>query len=91
MEYVLDQREIRLGRGPGVDLALEEPSLACQHARIVFGAGAFHLVAITEDVATEVNGGPIDRQELKPSDRLRLGDVLFEFAVEARMDRDSAR
>ena len=34
MEHVLDQRRVSLGRGPGVDLALDDESLVCEHAEL---------------------------------------------------------
>ena len=84
MEFTLDQRAIRLGRGPGVDLAIDDPSLEIQHARLEFRAGSYWLCNVAREANTELNGAAVSRQELKRDDRIRLGDVAFEYTVELR-------
>ena len=84
MQYVLDQRTIRIGRGPGVDLALDDATVEREHARLTFADGAFHLVDRSQRSDTRVNGGPISRQRLKTSDRLHLGETSLEYELQAR-------
>ena len=84
MEHVLDQHRVTLGRGPGVDLALDDESLACQHAALEFVEGGFRLCKLTETAETCVNGGPVEMAPLKPDDRFQLGALFFSYVVERR-------
>jgi len=83
MEFVLDQRSIRVGRGPGVDLAIDDPSLETVHARIEFENGAFR-VCVAAEAELLLNGGSVKSGELKADDRLDLGSVSFGFSLEPR-------
>lgn len=84
MEYVLDQRRVSLGRGPGVDLACDDESLACEHAVLEFSDGGFRLRSLTDAAEICLNGGPVETATLKPGDRFQLGDLLFSYVVEPR-------
>lgn len=84
MEHVLDQRRVSLGRGPGVDLALDDESLACAHAQLEFCKGGFRLRRLSEEAATRLNGAPVESAELKPNDRFQLGRLSFSYVVERR-------
>ena len=87
MEYVLDQRRVSLGRGPGVDLALDDDSLSGEHAVLEFADGGFHLRSLTDSGETRVNGGPVKTSPLKPGDRFELGGLSFSYSVKPRTDR----
>ncbi len=84
MEHVLDQRRVSLGRGPGVDLALDDESLAYAHAELEFCKGGFRLRRLSEEAATRLNGAPVESAELKPNDRFQLGRLSFSYVVERR-------
>lgn len=90
MEYVLDQRIIRLGRGPGVDLAIDDPSLERVHARIEFKDGAFRVCSSAPEASLLLNGGAVQVSELKADDRFQLGEVSFTYGLEPRVLPDSA-
>ncbi len=89
MEHVLDQYQISLGRGPGVDLALDEPFMRSQHATLEFADGAFHLCNLAGEEGSWLNGRPIDRAELKNEDRFILGRTAFSFMIDTREERDA--
>jgi pSer/pThr/pTyr-binding forkhead associated (FHA) protein len=74
LEYRLDQPRTALGRGPGVDLALDDASLRRRHAVVEFSGGVFVL----RDFDAESG------LELKDGDRFRLGTQEFAFVVEKR-------
>ncbi len=84
MEYGLDQRRVSIGRGPGVDLALEDSSLIAKHAVIEFQDGGFSLRRVAERAALLVNGHPTASAALKPEDQFRLGEVAFSYVLEPR-------
>jgi predicted component of type VI protein secretion system len=84
MEFVLDARRSLIGRGPGVDLALDDPSLAREHAAIEFAPDGFHLHARAAGASIAINGAPASATPLKPGDRFQLGEIQFGFEIEAR-------
>ena len=84
MEHVLDQRRVSLGRGPGVDLALDDESLACAHAELEFAEGGFRLRRLSKTAETRLNGAPVEMAALKPNDRFQLGTLSFSYVVERR-------
>lgn len=75
LEYRLDQPHTALGRGPGVDLALDDPKLRRRHAVVEFRSGAFILRDYEADSGLE----------LKDGDRFRLGGLELGFS-ETRRD-----
>ncbi len=84
MEFVLDARSSSIGRGPGVDLALDDPSLEREHVAIEFARDGFHLRARAGGAEIAVNGGRATAVKLKSGDRFQLGEVQFGFEIEAR-------
>ncbi len=87
MEQVLDQRRLSLGRGPGVDLAFDDSSLAREHALLEFRDGSFHLEPLSASAETRVQGGSGSSAcatALKSRDRFVLGAIQFSYIVEPR-------
>jgi predicted component of type VI protein secretion system len=78
MEYRLDQPRTAVGRGPGVDLALDDASLRTRHALVEFRETGFVLRAAGLD--SEAPGS----LELKDGDRFHLGALELQFTLEAR-------
>jgi predicted component of type VI protein secretion system len=72
LEYRLDQPRTALGRGPGVDLALDDASLRCRHAVVEFRSGTFVLCDADADAGAR-------GLELKDGDRFRIGDLELGF------------
>jgi predicted component of type VI protein secretion system len=75
LEYRLDQPRTAVGRGPGVDLALDDESLRTRHALVEFRSGGFVLRHADAD------GSAL---ELKDGDRFHLGALELQFTLEAR-------
>lgn len=84
LEFILDQRRSLIGRGPGVDLALDEPSLERVHAAVEFTERGFRVVPASADAELTVHGDPVDEARLKPGDRFQLGGLSFGFDVEPK-------
>jgi pSer/pThr/pTyr-binding forkhead associated (FHA) protein len=83
MEFVVESRRSLIGRGPGVDLALDHPSLAREHAVLDLSDEGVELRA-QPAAPVRVNGAPVRSAALKPGDRFSLGEVRFGFDVEPR-------
>jgi len=78
LEYRLDQPRIAVGRGPGVDLALDDASLRTRHALVEFRGAGFVLRA------ADLEGASASSLELKDGDRFHLGSLELQFTLEAR-------
>ena len=78
LEYRLDQPRTAVGRGPGVDLALDDASLRTRHALVEFQRGGFVLRQ------ADVDGDGAGALELKDGDRFHLGRLELQFTLVAR-------
>ena len=81
MEYVLDQRRVLIGRGPGVDLVLDE-SLERVHVALDYDRSVFRVVSLSAGIL-EVNGAAVVQCDLKDGDRLSLGGVRLVYSLES--------
>ncbi len=74
---------LRLGRDPGCDLVLDDPSASHQHARIDLVGGQASVIDLESSNGTWVNGQRISGPHpLKHGDHLQVGDTLFTFQIE---------
>jgi two-component system cell cycle response regulator len=84
MEYQLDQAEVTLGRGPGVDLSFDDETMSRVHAAVEWKSGAFYLRDAGSTNGTLLNDTPVQSSRLKHGDRFRIGEHVFAFTVEER-------
>ena len=90
MEIPLDQARMTLGRGPGVDVAFDDPSLSRVHAAIEFTGSGFRVRDLGSTAGVRVNGESLLTTSLANGDQLQLGDQRIEF-VEAPTASEGAR
>jgi pSer/pThr/pTyr-binding forkhead associated (FHA) protein len=83
-EIVIDQRRVTLGRGPGVDLAFDNPSMSQQHAVLEFVSDGFRISDLESTNGIEVNGKRAKSVKLQHGDRFALGDQIFQLLIEER-------
>jgi pSer/pThr/pTyr-binding forkhead associated (FHA) protein len=83
MEFVVESRRSLIGRGPGVDLALDDASLAREHAALELSDAGVELRALPA-ASARLNGAPVRSAKLKPGDRFSLGAISFGFEIEPR-------
>ena len=75
-EFVLDQPVTTIGRGPGVDISLQDLSVSRLHAEIVrHGPHVYVSDLGLSTNGTRVNGRPISRRVLTDGDVLSFGTV----------------
>ncbi len=84
LEIPAEQQQLTVGRGPGVDVALDNPSLARAHFAIEFSGLGFRLRALTEDRGIRLNGSEVTLCELHDGDRIRIGDAALQFVQSER-------
>ncbi len=82
-EFSLDQHRLTLGRGPGVDLALEDDGMAREHAAIEFADEGFSISSLNGHPVL-LNGGEVATAVLKSGDRFCLGGHAFQFVCAER-------
>ena len=83
-EFRLDQPRTSLGRGPGVDIALDDDSMSREHAAVEFAKRGFRLRDLDSTNGTLLNGGECKQGELKHGDKFQIGDHLFQVIFEER-------
>jgi FHA domain len=69
------QTELLIGRHSTCDVVLSDLSVSRRHARLVFRDGKWVLQDLQSTNGTVVNGTSVGRFELRPGDRLVLGNV----------------
>jgi len=77
---------IRVGRSAGCDLRYDadrEPRVSYHHAELVFESGRWFVVDTESEHGVLVNGKRVQRQPLRPGDRIAFGQGGPEVRVEA--------
>lgn len=74
INYRITKQQTIIGREPGVDIQINQPTVSRIHARIVYENGAFYLVD-----AGSTNGTFIKNEKLEPREKYRLygGEEIF--------------
>jgi pSer/pThr/pTyr-binding forkhead associated (FHA) protein len=67
------------GRSQGNHICLKDPSVAMSHFRIYRSGQQFSIYDLGTKKGTLVNGGPVEKLDLKPSDVIQAGDVKMFF------------
>jgi pSer/pThr/pTyr-binding forkhead associated (FHA) protein len=84
MEIEIENPQITLGRGPGVDLALPDPAMSKQHACVEWAGGGLRVRDLGSTNGVRVNGAAVQIAELKHGDRFQLGEHAFQLVLEQR-------
>jgi len=71
-----------VGRGPGVDVAFEDPAMSRQHLALEIREGRFHVRDLDSTNGVMLNGRIVTAAELKHGDRLKAGDHEMELIVD---------
>jgi pSer/pThr/pTyr-binding forkhead associated (FHA) protein len=83
-EFALDREHLSLGRGPRVDVIIDDPTVSMQHALLEFSGDGFRIRDLGSTNGTSVNGAPTRASSLKHGDRFRIGDVELQLVIEPR-------
>ena len=71
----------RIGRGSACDVKLPDRSVSRNHALVRFANGRWFIQDQQSTLGTTVNGRPTHAAELRPGDRIVIGDTEFEFKL----------
>ena len=83
-EYPLERAKVSIGRGPGVDLAFDDPAMSREHAALELVEAGFRVRDLGSTNGVLVNGHPSLVAELKHGDRLQIGEHTFQYLLEER-------
>jgi hypothetical protein len=71
------QDELLVGRREDCDIVLSDMTVSRRHARLIFRDGTWSLRDLDSRNGTAVNGAVVSRCQLRPGDRLVLGDEIL--------------
>jgi predicted component of type VI protein secretion system len=83
-EYVLEWDGVTLGRGPGVDIAIDDACMSRKHAILEISRQGFRIRDLGSTNSIVVNGSQVQVWDLKHGDRFELGEHTFEYVQENR-------
>jgi pSer/pThr/pTyr-binding forkhead associated (FHA) protein len=85
--FELRKTPVILGRGPGVDIAIDDRTLSRQHLILELTAEGFRVRDLDSTNGVILNGKRIDAARLQHGDRLEAGDHEFTYIVEEVQDQ----
>ena len=80
--FPLSQLETTVGRAEQSDIALADPGVSRNHARIIREGDDFIVEDLRSTNGTEVNGQPIRRRRLADGDMVKLANSTLQFRRE---------
>ena len=77
--FTLEKPKITIGRGANVDLIIQDRLASRLHCSIEFKENEWHISDLQSRNGTLVNGQLIQNAQLKPGDRISIGDVVMVY------------
>ncbi len=77
MDWNDASHELSIGRGTGCDVVLADITVSRRHARLIPRDGMWVLHDLSSTNGTFLNGHRVTRCQLRPGDRLALGEALL--------------
>lgn len=71
-----------MGRGPNVDITLEDQAMSRQHAAIEYDGHAFRIRDLGSTNGIAVNGRVVQVAELTSGDQIGIGSQVLQYLVE---------
>jgi len=85
-EFQLDGKPLTVGRGPGVDVALDDATMSRQHAAIEYSREGFRIRDLGSTNGILLNGKPVQVGDLDHGDRFQIGTLRFQIVIEERAE-----
>lgn len=83
-EFELSGSRTVIGRGPGVDMAFDNPTMSRQHAAIEYAGNGFRIVDLGSTNGVHVNGEPVQVADLRHGDLLEVGAQVLQLVIDDR-------
>ncbi len=81
-EYLIERRELTIGRGPEADLTFDDRTMSREHAVIEFTGTGFRVRDLGSMNGVFLNGSEVKVGDLKSGDRIQVGQHVFQFVLE---------
>jgi pSer/pThr/pTyr-binding forkhead associated (FHA) protein len=78
-EFVLSGRDIAIGRAPGNDVIINDPSVSRTHCRLLIDQGRYVATDQRSGNGTFVNGRKIERADLSSGSTIKVGQTMLRF------------
>ena len=81
-QWLIDRKDLVIGRSASSDIYIEDKSLSRSHSRISFDQGVVTVTDLESTNKTLVNTraiGPFVPTNLSNNDRLKVGNIMFKF------------
>ncbi len=82
-EYEITENGVTIGRGPGVDVALNDQAMSKTHAAFEPATNGVRVRDMGSTNGIAVNGSRVDAADLKHGDRIEIGSHVFQFVLES--------
>jgi len=89
--FVLPVQEVTIGRDPGNQLCINDPSVSRRHCVLSRNDQGVSIRDLDSRNGTQVNGVSIKKQLLRHGDQLGIGDSVFLLLVEDEADHNVGR
>jgi signal transduction histidine kinase len=89
-QFELGDKVVGVGRDASNRIRLHDTEVSRRHAEFCPMDGGFQVHDLDSANGTFVNGQRIDRAELKPGDRVSIGQTIFVFSTDPRRPADVA-
>lgn len=76
LDWSGDHEQLLVGRDPGCDVVLTDPTVSRRHARLVARDGGWIVQDLESTNGTIVNRARVGRCRIAPGDRIQFGDQL---------------
>jgi len=83
-EYALERTSHSMGRGPGVDIVLQDDAMSREHAAVELGNEGFRIRDLGSTNGLTVNGSAVTGADLKHGDRIGIGEHTLQYVLEKR-------
>ncbi len=86
-EYLLEERQVGVGRGAENPIAIDDQAMSKEHAVFEFSDSGYRIRDLASMNGTLLNGSEIRVAELKHGDRIQMGEHTFQLVLEKRETR----
>ncbi len=82
--FNIDRERVTMGRGPGVDFAVDNPEMSRQHAAIEYSARNFQIRDLGSTNGIFINGKHVQAGAIRHGDRFEMGSQKFQLVIEEK-------
>jgi pSer/pThr/pTyr-binding forkhead associated (FHA) protein len=86
-EFALEGARTIVGRAPGTQIQIDDPSVSSEHAAFELDGQGFGIRDLASTNHVLLNGAEVLAADLKHGDRIQLGECELQFVVEKRTQK----